>query len=112
MEVNPGRVNYEAFKLITEKKKPNGVFKKKIEQWKSWCDENAPYLKEKVPTLFNMIVEKECDIDKLNYMLHMYSQVYNGQKSQENAEKEVGQRFANEYVKPLVDKLENDKKDN
>ena len=41
----------------------------------------------------------------------MFSCSFGKKTTYENASKEVGQRFADEYVKPLVDKLDKEKKD-
>ncbi len=50
-------------------------------------------------------------MDKLKYMLDMMRTMGEKKTTYENASKEVGQRFADEYIKPLVDKLENEKKE-
>jgi len=50
-------------------------------------------------------------MDKLKYMLDMIRSMGEKKTTYENASKEVGQRFADEYVKPLVDKLEREKRE-
>ena len=80
-------------------------FIKKMEQ-------TYKYLKESSSTIFkNFIEEDNIEMDKLKYMLDMMRSMGEKKLSYENASKEVGQRFADEYVKPLVDKLNKDKEE-
>jgi hypothetical protein len=68
------------------------------------------YLKTSSSSIFKQILEQEkFDMEKLKYMLDMLRSIGKKQISFENASKEVGQKFANEYVKPLVDKLDKNK---
>ena len=68
--------------------------------------------KESSSTIFkNFIEEDNIEMDKLKYMLDMMRSMGEKKLSYENASKEVGQRFADEYVKPLVDKLNKDKEE-
>ena len=70
------------------------------------------YLKESSSTIFNNLIEEDnIEMDKLKYMLDMMRTMGEKKTTYENASKEVGQRFADEYIKPLVDKLENEKKE-
>lgn len=65
------------------------------------------YLKESSNTIFkNLIEEDEFDMKKLKYMIDMLNSMKNKNKTFENASKEVGEKFAEEYIKPLVDKLD------
>jgi len=69
------------------------------------------YLKSNTSSIFNQIIQQEkIDMDKLKYMLDMLRSIGKKQISFENASKEVGQKFADEYVKPLVDKLDKEDK--
>ena len=85
-----------------------GDFKKKM------LEEHSDFLK-KCPILFEKAVngdfEKKDDQNKLKYMLSMMSKVNKKTHTFEDASKEVGQRFADEYVKPLVEKLDKEKKE-
>ena len=53
---------------------------------------------------------KEAEIQKLMYMITKMRQINNQNSSYEDASKDVGARFAQEYVDPLVAKLDADKK--
>ena len=70
------------------------------------------YLKESSTTIFNnLIAEDNFDMDKLKYMLDMMRSMGEKQISFEDASKEVGQRLADEFVKPLVDKIDKEKRE-
>lgn len=69
------------------------------------------YLKESSSTVFNNLLKEDIfDMDKLKYMLDMMRSMGEKKTTFENASKEVGQRFADEYIKPLVDKINKEKK--
>jgi hypothetical protein len=71
------------------------------------------YLKECSTTVFKNILEEDnFDMDKLKYMLDMMRDMGEKKTTFENASKEVGQRFADEYIKPLVDKMNKEKGEN
>ena len=61
------------------------------------------------PTIFKQCMEGSMELDKLNYMLNMMKKVSNNESSYEQASKDVGQRFADEYLNPLVEKLDKEK---
>ena len=70
------------------------------------------YLFESSSTIFKNIIEDEnFDMDKLKYMIDMLRSMKEKKKTFETASKEVGERFANEYVKPLVEKLDKEKEE-
>lgn len=70
------------------------------------------YLLESSSTIFKNIIEDEkFDMNKLKYMIDMLRSMKEKKKTFESASKEVGQRFADEYVKPLVEKLDKEKLD-
>lgn len=108
-EVHPGRIQYEAMKLITERKKIGGKFG--TPEWKEWAQKEGAYIKEKVPTLYQMLENGNCDESKLTFMLGMYNRVYSGAVKKDDADKVVGKKFADEYVQPLVDKIDKNKTD-
>ena len=43
------------------------------------------------------------EMDKLIYMLHMLRQVQSNKMTEKQASTVIGQKYADEYVKPLVD---------
>jgi len=64
------------------------------------------HLKEKLPSLFNMLIEgnpDEFEMRRLEDMLYMKDRVNNNQISAERASVQIGQQYFNEYVKPHVD---------
>lgn len=70
------------------------------------------YLKESSNTIFKNIIEQDnFEMTKLKYMIDMMRSMKSKEKTFENASKEVGEKFAEEYIKPLVDKLDKAKKE-
>lgn len=68
------------------------------------------YLKESSNTIFkNLIEEDDFDMKKLKYMVDMMKSMKSKEKTLESASKEVGEKFAEEYIKPLVEKLDKEK---
>ena len=71
------------------------------------------YLSDNSKTMFEKCIDGEMDnpdqMQKLEYMLSMLERVQSKQNTYENVSKEIGQKFADEYVKPLVDKLDAEK---
>ena len=67
----------------------------------------------KTPTLFekscNGGFESEEEIQKLEYMIEMSNKIKNNSDTFENINKEVGKKFADEYVNPIVEKLDKEK---
>jgi uncharacterized protein YukE len=88
---------------------------KTFESFKEEMKKEYDYLATKCPILFDKSLngdfEKGGELDKLNYMLGMMNKVNKKNTSFEDASKAVGQRFADEYVKPLVEKLDREKKE-
>uniref|UniRef100_A0A6C0EFE9 Uncharacterized protein n=1 Tax=viral metagenome TaxID=1070528 RepID=A0A6C0EFE9_9ZZZZ len=82
------------------------------EEFVQKMEKTYKYLKESSSTIFNNIIDEDnIEMDKLKYMLDMMRSMGEKKTTYEHASKEVGQRFADEYIKPLVDKLENEKKE-
>jgi len=59
------------------------------------------------PALFNMIIDdpKNFDLNRLKYMLGMKQKIDNNELSNEDATKEVGQKYYDEFVKNTVEDL-------
>lgn len=80
------------------------------EEFVQKMEKTYKYLKDSSSTVFNNLFEEDIfDMEKLKYMLDMMRSMGEKKTTFENASKEVGQRFADEYVKPLVDKINKEK---
>lgn len=66
------------------------------------------------PTLFEKCCEgdfeDEKEFNKLVYMLEMTRVIENKEDTYDNVNKKVGEKFAEEYVSPIVEKLEEKRK--
>lgn len=64
-------------------------------------------LKEKIPSLFNMILDldnpDEFEMNRLDDMLYLRDRVRSNKISNERASAHIGQKYFNDYVKPKVD---------
>ena len=82
-------------------------------QFYSLMTEKYKELYTKTPTLFekscNGGFEKEEDIQKLEYMIEMSKKIQKDPSSFDNVNKEIGKKFADEYVNPIVEKLNKEK---
>jgi len=72
-------------------------------------EEKHTYLNEKCPRLLKMAVQDTFDMKKLLYMLHMLKKVQSNKMTETQASTVIGQKYADEYVKPLVDNLKKNK---
>lgn len=59
------------------------------------------------PALFNMIIDDPLnfDINRLKFMLNMKSKIDNNEVSNEDATKEIGEKYYDEFVKNKVEDL-------
>lgn len=62
------------------------------------------------PTLFDLVLSDDCDMDKLKWMLNMQEQIKLGKLDNNDASKIVGQKLFDEYVQPIVDNTPPDRK--
>jgi len=61
-------------------------------------------------TMFKNLIEDDMfDMNKLEYMINMMRSMKDKKKTFESASQEVGKRFADEYIQPLVDNLDKQK---
>ena len=104
-----------------------------LEQREAWCDRTKyqgydktkfvnkmkdifTELYYKTPTIFEKCCdgdfENEDEVEKLEYMLDMTRELRKNpsKKNYDNVTKKVGERFADEYVNPVLNKLNEDKK--
>ena len=63
------------------------------------------------PLLFDMCCDDESDIKHLDYMTGMLQNIQDNKTSAEVASVDVGQKMFDHFVKPLVDKEKEDKKE-
>ena len=74
-------------------------------EFKTVMENDYEYLKNSSKTLFKNVLNNSVDNDNLTYLLKMLRLIKNNDKTNEQAEKEIGEKFANEYIKPLVNKF-------
>ena len=80
------------------------------EEFISKMEKTYSYLHIASNTIFKNIIEEEhFDMDKLKYMVDMLRSMKSNEKTFESASKEVGAHFAEQYIKPVVDKLDKEK---
>lgn len=60
--------------------------------------------------IFTKCLNGEMDMNRLKEMLNYLRQIKRG-KSKEDVDKKVGEVMANRYIKPVIDKLDKEKKD-
>lgn len=80
------------------RKKGFGEYKAKLEkEYKSFS--------ERYPSLFLMIIEKnhKFDMNKLEHMLGLYKKIEKKEITTKDASIHVGQKYYDEYVKPVID---------
>lgn len=61
-----------------------------------------PEFVENYPTLFEMSIQNNFDINRLKFMLHMRDKVENANISQHNASAAIGEMLFNDYVKDKI----------
>tara|TARA_B100001964_G_C13853905_1_gene431375 strand:- start:120 stop:497 length:378 start_codon:yes stop_codon:yes gene_type:complete len=116
--IDPVKVRQDVNGIINERKRwknnedYHGFTKKEFGQV---MVSKYPYLSDNSRTMFEKCIDGEMEqpdqMEKLEYMLSMLERVQGNQHSYENVSKEIGQKFADEYVKPLVDKLDKEKEE-
>ena len=79
------------------------------EEYLEKMSEKYSYLKENSATLFDKCIDGSMDLDRLEQMLAMIEKIKAG-KDFHIASQEIGQSLTDHYVKPIVDKLEKNKK--
>lgn len=96
----------EIISIVTKIKQATGNAREKQRQFRKQYTEFA----DKYPSLFQMACEPDFDIKRLEFMLSMRDNVGNNRISQHQASVKVGENLFQQYVKPLVDKAEAQKK--
>jgi hypothetical protein len=88
----------------------NKIYSKPLDEKEDYFFKNHSDIMNNYPFLVSEICSGR-DLDKLEYMLNNLEQVEKGNTTKEEADKIVGERLADEYVKDL-DKPINDNNDN
>ena len=111
----------EVNQIIIEKKKFDNSFSKKIiekfdnkksyqnlilDQFKHKLKKKYNNLSTKFPTIFEKTINGTMDMNRLKFMLNMINKVNNNEITEHNASVQIGEKLVNEYVKPMIDKLE------
>ena len=65
------------------------------------------HFENKYPALFKKLINQDCDQEQLEFVLNRLEQVRTGTKSQHDASVEVGQVLVDKYVKPELEKKNN-----
>lgn len=69
-----------------------------------YLDKKYKKLKEAYPSLYKIVIEKEpCSMEILEKMISCMKLIKQGEKSQEDMDKEIGYCLAKEYVYPNID---------
>lgn len=76
------------------------IMSKSLEEKEDYFFKNHSDIMDKYPFLVSQICSGE-DLTKLEYMLTSLEQVENGNSSRKEMDRVVGDRLAEEYVKPL-----------
>jgi len=60
---------------------------------------------EKFPSLLMSIIDQgeNFDMKRLNEMLNLMTDIHSGEKKMEDVNKEMGQKYFNDYVAPVID---------
>jgi len=81
-----------------------------LSEFETHMETECEYLAKNCVSLFKMTVAGSLNIDYLTNMLNLMKEIQSGRQKKDVADKIVGQRLADVYVQPLVDKLEKEKK--
>lgn len=80
----------------------NKILSKSLEEKEDYFFKNYPDIMNKYPFLVSQICSGK-DLETLDYMLNSLEQIEKGNISKDNMDKIVGERLAEEYVKPITD---------
>ena len=107
--MDSNRIYREVVAIRNEIQKKNSKFHFNRAEFIKDMEEKHTYLNEKCPRLLKMAVQDRFEMNKLLYMLHMLRQVQSNKMTEKQASTVIGQKYADEYVKPLVDNLKKNK---
>jgi hypothetical protein len=109
--LDPDRVLKEVNEIREKRKQwDDGGFMRgaSIEEFITAMETEYSYLNSNAVTLFQKCINKDLDMNRLREMIGYLRQMMSG-RSKEIIEKEIGEKLANRYVQPVLDKLEKDK---
>ena len=113
---NSEMVKKQVEDLITFCLKRNNIILKRenIDEYKQVCMRNFTNFHQKYPTLFFSIVENPTSFPlyRLNEMLNLKKKMEQSEINEENASKQLGEKYYNEFVKDTVFDLDKNKKKN
>jgi len=110
--MDPDKVWSEANSLIKKRREWDEgkyMYGVSIEDFKKEMRKLHPYISPRDP-LFNPCFDGTMEMNRLKELLGYLRQIKRG-KSKEEVDKKVGEVMANRYVKPIVDRLEKEKKE-
>ena len=81
-----------------------------LSEFETHMETECEFLFKNCVSLFKMTISGKLNLNQLKNMLDLMRQVQSGKQKKDIADKIVGEKLANVYVKPLVDKLEKEKK--
>lgn len=94
--------------LTAQKTKPQTIQEK--EHFKKNMRHKFRYIANNSETLFDKALRgdfaKDEEIAKLEYLFDKMNSIKSGRQSKDEAEKDIGQKFAEEYVQPVIDRLD------
>jgi len=111
--MDPDKVWLEANSLMTKRKEweegkyMRGVL---IEEFTKKMKELHPHISTS-DVIFLKCLDGEMEMNRLKEMLAYLRQIKRG-KSKDDVDKKVGEVMANRYIKPIVDKLDKENKEN
>ena len=117
---NPYKIEEELTSMIKDVKEynnNNGVLYSRIlskEQFTEFMKGKYEYLYKSSEGLFTKCLANEFrdkrNLKRIEEMLHHLKRIYNGSVSREAVDQQLGAKYAKEYVDPLVNKMDADKK--
>lgn len=115
LEMKKNQLKHQRAKKTKQAKNTKELFQKVLEMKQfvdkedppSWIiEEKYSKIKEKYPTLYDMICEKGVDIQMLAKLFAVMEQIELKNITNEKADKYVGQMMADKYVTPIVDEMD------
>ena len=114
---DPYKVETELISLLKDRNRwrtGQGFKTLNAKQFQEQMKETYNYLFTTSETLFKSSFDGMFDTpagrDRIKHMLKLMKDIYDGKKKQEDVDKQLGRELAKEYVNPIVDKLDKDKK--
>lgn len=113
---NPYKIEIELVSLLknrNEWRTGQGFKDLNPQQFKDKMKETYSYLYETSETMFKSALDGMFDthagMKRIQYMIKLMKDIYEGNKKQDDVDKQLGKELAEEYVNPIIDKLEKDK---